>query len=126
MFIEQAKASYVANGASRAIDRGRIFTVCADLKNELWPFAPSSFSTIVCVHYAMTTLVQCFMASLQPGGYIYIETFGGHGENFRELPSAGQLKELFSGHVDFIYYKERRVGPKELNSVSVVLFAKKH
>jgi SAM-dependent methyltransferase len=124
--IEQAKCSSGANGAPPFNGAGRIFTVCANLKNEFWPFAPSSFSTIVCIHFPMTTtLVQRFIFSLQPGGYIYVETFGGHGENFRELPSAGQLKTLFSGYVDFKYYNERRVGPREFNRVSVVLFAKR-
>jgi hypothetical protein len=42
----------------------------------------------------MTELVPCFISSLQPRGYIYIETFGGHGENFRQLPKAGQMNEL--------------------------------
>jgi SAM-dependent methyltransferase len=60
-----------------------------------------------------------------PGLRIGKITFGGQGENFRVLPKAGQLRDLFSRHVEFKYYKERKVDPTEFNSVSVTLFAQK-
>jgi SAM-dependent methyltransferase len=114
--IEQIKASCPA---------GQIFTVCADLEPDLWPFMSASFSAIVCIHFPVTNLVPCFISSLQRNGYIYIETFGGHGENFRQLPKAGQLKGLLSTHVQFKYYKERKAGPIAFDAVSVILFAQK-
>lgn len=123
--LEQLKAAYVANSASAGVSIGEICVVCADLTAEGWPLAPSSVSAIICVHFAMVDLAPKFICSLQTGGYIYIETFGGHGQNFRELPKAGQLGDLFSKHVEFIYYKERRVGPREFDSVSVTLFAQR-
>jgi SAM-dependent methyltransferase len=123
--LEQINRSYLAEHASPHVYIGHIFTVCADLKPEIWPFTPSSFSAIVCIHFPVTSLVPCFISSLQPKGYIYIETFGGHGENFRQLPKAGQLRELLSTHVEFKYYKERKVGPMALDAVSVTLCAQK-
>jgi SAM-dependent methyltransferase len=123
--LEKVKTSCIAERACPGIGIGRIFAVCADLNPESWPFAPSSFKAIICIHFPMVNLVPCFISSLQAGGYIYIETFGGHGENFRELPKAGQLKKLFSRHVEYIYYKERKVGPMAFDSVSVILFAQK-
>jgi hypothetical protein len=66
-----------------------------------------------------------YISSLQEGGHIYVETFGGHGENFRVLPKAGQLRKLLSRDVRFKYYKERKVGPIGFNSVAVTLFAQK-
>ncbi len=75
----------------------------------------------------MIDLVPCLLSSLftARGRHVYVETFGGQGENFRVLPKAGQLRDLFSRHVEFKYYKERQVGPTEFNSVSVTLFAQK-
>jgi hypothetical protein len=123
--LEQVKAAYIAERTSAGVSTGQIFTVCADLTAEGWPVAPSSVSAIICIHFAMIDLVPSFMSSLQVGGHIYVETFGGQGQNFRELPKAGQLRELLSRHVEFRYYKERKVGPTEFDSVSVALFAQR-
>jgi SAM-dependent methyltransferase len=123
--LEQVKAAYIAERASTGVSTGQIFTVCANLTAKGWPVAPSSVSAIICIHFAMIDLVPRFISSLQVGGHIYIETFGGHGQNFRELPKAGQLRDLLSRHVEFIHYKERKVGPTEFDSVSVTLFAQR-
>jgi SAM-dependent methyltransferase len=123
--LEQVKAEYIEEHASVAVSTGQIFTVCADLTAEGWPVAPTSVSAIICIHFSMIDLVPSFISSLQVGGHIYAETFGGQGQNFRELPKAGQLRELLSGHVEFKYYKERKVGPTEFDSVSVTLFAQR-
>jgi len=123
--LEQLKAAYVAESAPEGVYSDQIHVVCADLTAEAWPIAPSSVSAIICIHFVMIDLVPRFISSLQAGGHIYIETFGGHGQNFRELPKAGQLRDLFSRHVEFIYYKERHVGPPEFDSVSATLFAQR-
>jgi len=123
--LEQVKAAYIAERASAGVSTGHIFTVCADLTAEGWPVAPSSVSAIICIHFAMIDLVPSFMSSLQVGGHIYAETFGGQGQNFRELPKAGQLRELLCRYVEFRHYKERKVGPPEFDSVSVTLFAQR-
>jgi hypothetical protein len=44
----------------------------------------------------MMDVIPTFISSLQEGGYLYIETFGGQGQNFRELPKAQQLRKLLS------------------------------
>jgi SAM-dependent methyltransferase len=123
--LDQVKVAYIAGHASRGVRTGQIFTVCADLTAEGWPIAPSSVSAIVCVHFAIIGLLPRIIPSLQVGGYLYVETFGGQGENFRELPKAGELRELLSGYVEFGYYKERKVGPPDLNRVAVTLFARR-
>lgn len=123
--LEQVKTTYIAECASPGVRTGKIFTVCADLNAERWPFAPSSFSAIICIHFEMVGLVPRLVSSLQEGGHVYIETFGGQGENFRVLPKAGQLRQLFCRHVEFKYYKECKVGPIAFKSVSVTLFAQK-
>ena len=123
--LDQVKADYVAARAPIGVSAGQIFTVCADLTGDGWPVARSSVSAIICVHFAMIDLIPNFISSLQEGGYLYVETFGGQGENFRELPKAKQLRELLSTHVDFKYHKERKVGPAECDSVAVTLLAQR-
>lgn len=73
----------------------------------------------------MIDLIPSFISSLRTSGHLYVETFGGQGQNFRELPRAGQLRELLSRYVEFRYYKEQKVGPPEVDSVSVILLAKR-
>jgi hypothetical protein len=70
-------------------------------------------------------LIPALISSLREGGYLYIETFAGQGENFRELPKAKQLRELLSRYVEFKYYEERKVGPAEVDSVAVILLAQR-
>jgi hypothetical protein len=41
-------------------------------------------------------LFPWFHSSLVPGGHLYIETVGGQGENYLELPAAGELHQLLS------------------------------
>ena len=123
--LNQTKVAYIAASASPGISSGKILTVCADLNTRAWPFARSSFSAIICVHFPIVHLIPSFISSLEDGGHIYVETFGGQGENFRVLPKAGQLRTLLCGDVDFRYYKERKVGPSGFDSVTVTLFAQK-
>jgi SAM-dependent methyltransferase len=123
--LNQVKAAYVAERAPIGGRTGKICTVCADLTSEGWPVARSSVSAIICVHFAMIHLIPNFISSLQEGGYLYIETFGGQGQNFRELPKAEQLRALLSRHVEFKSYKERKLGPAEVDSVAVTLLAQR-
>jgi len=123
--LERVKGVYIAESASPGVSIGRILTVCADLEANRWPIAPSSVSAIVCIHFSMITLMPRFVSSLRAGGCIYIETVGGQGQNYRELPRAGQLRDLLCRHADFRYYREQKVGPPEWNTVSVKLFARK-
>jgi hypothetical protein len=123
--LNQIKASYVTQRVAGGVSAGHITTLCADLTAEKWPIVRSSVSAIICVHFAMTNLIPTFMSSLREGGHLYVETFGGQGQNFRELPRAEQLRTLLSPHVEFKYYRERKVGPPEVESVAVTLFAKR-
>ncbi len=123
--LEQVKAAYPANSPPGAVGMGRVVSVCADITAEGWPVARSIASAIICVHFAMVDLIPTFLSSLKEGGYLYIETFGGQGQNFRELPKAGQLRELLSRQVEFRFYKERKVGPTDVDSVVVTLFAQR-
>ena len=58
------------------------------------------------------------------GGHLLIETFGGHGQNFLELPKANQIRKVLKGY-KLIFYDERSVGPKTENAVAVQALAQK-
>jgi hypothetical protein len=61
---------------------------------------------------------------LMNGGHLFIETFGGHGQNFLELPKANQIRKALKGY-KLIFYDERSVGPKSQDAVVVQALAKK-
>ena len=98
----------------------------AELIPAKWPFRERCFAGIICVHYFNIELFEMFSTSLISGGFLYLETFGGHGQNFRELPPAGQFRELLSKDFQLQFYRENKVGPMGYDAVSVRLFARKH
>lgn len=102
----------------------RLHLVHADLKHSQWPFSQNCFAAIICVHFLDTYLFDAFRYSLIPSGHLYIETFGGHGGNYLDLPKAGQLRDLLSRHFNLAFYRERQVGPADSGAVSVKLFGK--
>jgi SAM-dependent methyltransferase len=104
---------------------GRLYPVLADLKRSQWPFSQNCFGAIICVHFLETDLFGAFRDSLVPRGYLYIETFGGHGRNYLDLPKAGEIRDLLSRHFHFAFYRERAVGPPGSRAVSVKLLGKK-
>jgi hypothetical protein len=70
-------------------------------------------------------LFDAFHSSLVLSGHLYIETFGGHGGNYLDLPKAGQLRDLLSRHFRLAFYRERAVGPPGCGAMSVKLLGKK-
>ena len=105
---------------------GPLRPICARLSQFIWPFSPNCFSAIVCVHFLDPTLFESFFVSLVDGGHIYIETFGGQGANYLDLPKAGELRDQISGRFTVLRYRERPVGPRDFGSVSVRLLAQKY
>ncbi len=104
---------------------GKLIPILAELSEGSWPFRAAQFGVIINVHFLTVTLFHDFARSLQPGGLLFIETVSGHGENYLELPKAGQLKDLLVETFDLEMYREARVGPPESEAVSVKLLAKK-
>jgi SAM-dependent methyltransferase len=105
--------------------RGVLLPICVDLEQATWPFGLRCFSTIVCVHYLDSALFSCFHSSLVRGGHLYIETVGGQGQNYLQLPMAGALHELLSPLYLIEFYQERPVGPAATNRRAVNLLARK-
>jgi hypothetical protein len=61
------------------------------------PFGPCSFSAIICIHYPVQKILADFDNQLMGGGHLFIETFGGHGENYLELPKADEIRQALIG-----------------------------
>jgi SAM-dependent methyltransferase len=114
---------------TRAVSRKRIrsslLPVCANLRRNDWPFGKKRFSAVVCVHFLDLGLVPLMHACLCRGGYLFIETIGGHGRNHLELPRAGELRKALATDFRFEFYEERRVGPARSRKRAVKLLAQK-
>jgi SAM-dependent methyltransferase len=105
---------------------GKLLPVLVDLDYERWPFREMCFSGIVCVHLKNINLFEMFHSSLNPGGFLYFETFGAHGKNYLDLPKAGRVHDLLSNGFQLNFYRERKAGPIGYDAVTVKLFARKH
>ena len=105
---------------------GTIRTVCAKITEGSWPFAPNIFDTIICVHFVFLKLIPCLLWSLRHGGYIYLETFGGQGENYLDLPHAGETRTALGNQVNLIYLREKPASRKHSGFVSVRALARKN
>lgn len=113
----------LADFISRKSIAKSVLPVCVDLRRDYWPFADNSVSAIVCVHFLDLALLPQIRFSLRQGGHLFIETVGGHGENYRELPRAGELHRLLSPNFRFELYDERLAGPAQRGRRTVKLFA---
>jgi SAM-dependent methyltransferase len=113
----------MAGSKNPQLQSGRLYPVCADV--DLWPFPKECFSTILCVHLVKRKLFEPFRNSLVPHGFLYLETFGGQGRNYIDLPKSREFHNLLSEQFDIVFYRERKVGPPECDAVSVALLGRK-
>jgi SAM-dependent methyltransferase len=103
---------------------GKVLPLCADLTSGRLPFGPSSFSAILCIHYPVQNIIADLDDQLMDGGHLFIETFGGHGQNYLELPEANEIRQALKGY-KLLFYIERSVGPNTRNAVVVKALAQK-
>ena len=108
------------------IRHGQMIPLWTDLSKGEWPFRPNVFAAIINVHFVMPALFEFFRYSLRPGGYLLCETFGGHGENYRELPKAGEWKASLVSWLSIDMYVEKPAGPDGQSAVSVKLLGRKN
>lgn len=96
-----------------------------DLTEDPWPFDTCSVGGIVNVHFLLPSLFRFFESSISPNGYLLLETVPGHGGNYLQLPKAGELRSAFEKSFVFEFYRERKVGPRSLGTVTVQLLARR-
>ena len=110
---------------SRNSIAGSIFPLQCVLGKDRWPFGTSTLSGIIDVHFLDTSLFGDFTRSLRPGGLLLVETFGGQGGNYLDLPRAREIRSKLRRAFDFVVYRERKVGPRGTNAASVQVLAVK-
>ena len=89
------------------------------------PFLINSFELVVAVHLTWAGGIERAALVLKQGGHLMVETFGGQGSNWRDLPCAGALRSELDRTFEVIDYRERAVGPKNADAVAVKLLARK-
>jgi hypothetical protein len=77
------------------------------------------------VHYLDPLLFPWVHQSLVPDGFLYVETVGGQGGNYLELPEKGKLQSMLLPHFRLEAYQGRPVGAPGYNRCAVTLLAKK-
>lgn len=96
-----------------------------DLIKDPWPFDASSIGGIVNVHFLLPSLFPFFESSISPNGYLFLETVPGCGGNYLQLPKTGELRYAFEGSFEIEFYRERRVGPRSVDAVTVQLLGRR-
>lgn len=112
-------------GHDNHIGTGHIAIAQLNLSQVPWPFKPRLFGAVIAVHFYSTTMLYEASRLLATDGYFFVETFGGHGNNFQALPKRDQLRQYLGTEYDIEYYSERDVGPRSADAVSVRFLAKR-
>lgn len=113
-------AARMANPAVAAEIEWRV----ADLRTHSETF-DGSFDLMVCTHYFSPDIVDRAMEALKPNGFFLLESFGGQGENWRDLPLKGWARNRLETDFDIITLREGPVGPLKEN-VTLKILAKKN
>jgi SAM-dependent methyltransferase len=103
----------------------QLLTQECDLIRDPWAFQKNTVGAIINVHYYQESLLENFIYSIVPGGYLYLETPGNHGQNFIDLPKRGIVRQILEPYFEILYYKEKSAGPSDSNSVTVKVLAQK-
>ncbi len=93
--------------------------------NKNLPFKSESFGLVAIIHFYSNELFANIRYILKPGGIVIFESFGGQGENWRELPAKDNFKESLDGAFEILYFKEKVVGPEKSN-ITVKMVARKN
>lgn len=117
----QAEAQLPANPSIA----GLLTAIKLDLHPDSWPYEPDTVGAIVSVDFAFHQFLNSFVATLKSGGYLLLESIGGHGGNYLSLPEPGFVKAVLAESVDFRYFEERRVGPSNNRRATTKLLAVK-
>jgi SAM-dependent methyltransferase len=123
--VAERAPQYLREHAAPGTRPGRIQLVQAELRPDRWMFGEACFCAIVAVHFLDVQLLGHFSRSLVRGGHLFLETFGGQGGNYLDLPAAGQLRSILQDDFVLPLYREKEVGPPSHRAVSVKLLGRK-
>ena len=87
---------------------GQIAPVRLDATKPL-PFGDGVFDLVLIIHFQLKDVLPLVKRLVRSDGLQILETYGGHGENWRGLPLAGQMSTELSGEFDLVHYKESPV-----------------
>ena len=73
------------------------------------PFKNETFDLVVVIHPHSLDVLAAAKASLRRGGHLILETFGAHGENWRDLPRPHQTAEELLAGFEVLACQESRV-----------------
>jgi SAM-dependent methyltransferase len=106
--------------------KGEIHPLEIDLSIEPWPYPPEFLGAIINIHYYQKNLIDCFIKSLKPGGFLLIESIDGRKGNYLQLPIFGSIQECLQDNFNLITCQEKKVGPIEYNTATIKIVAQKH
>jgi 2-polyprenyl-3-methyl-5-hydroxy-6-metoxy-1,4-benzoquinol methylase len=86
----------------------RISAVRLDATKPL-PFKEGAFDLVLIAHFHLRDFLPLVERLVKSGGLLILETYGGHGENWRSLPLVGEVSAQLSGEFHLMQYKESPV-----------------
>jgi len=93
--------------------------------NRGWPFRSGLFTAVIAIHFIPLGAIAEMTRCMAPGGTLVIESYGGHGENWRTLPPAEFTPTILSRLFYIESYVEHQVGPATIDAVSFSVCAVK-
>jgi len=120
--IDEQRVLALVRGAPKG--SGSVYPVVGDGARDL-PFRASSYDLVLVVHFVPKGLIELVGPLVRPDGHLLVETFGGLGENWRDLPAPGRFRAELSAAFDLLDYRERSVGPSKREAVAVKFLGRK-
>lgn len=89
------------------------------------PFRHETFGLALVVHFVQEGIISAIGSLLAGGGYLIFETFGFNGDNWMQLPQAGEIRTAVQKDFEILAYREHRPKSSAESVVSVRLLARK-
>jgi hypothetical protein len=122
---DRQRLAFVASTVAAAGEANRdVQLVSCDLGGGGLPFASGAFGSVLVIEFVPKRW-EHLLALVSPGGHLLIQTMGGQGGNYRQLPRQGEMRRLIEIPFEPIFYAERHVGPPSADAAVVCLVAKK-
>jgi SAM-dependent methyltransferase len=118
------RLTFLAKACRRDGIKGLTLAACNLDEHSGLPFRSRMFGAVLLVHFIPKNWSN-FFDLLHPGGCLLIETMGGQGGNYLQLPKAGEITARLGNSFTLEIYREKQVGPGTANAVTVRALARK-